>query len=175
MDFKQPGNAIFIVGETRNELGGSHFALVNNYEGGHVPKVDPERARDTFAIVHQAIVDGLVRACHDLSEGGLAVAAAEMAFAGELGATLFIDRVPCGSDTCEAAILLFSESNTRFLCEVEPSAADTFEARFGRRIPCQRIGIVESSRRLHCRCDNKAVIEADVAQLREAWQATLQW
>ena len=88
MDLKQAGNTIYIVGDTRNEMGGSHFALVHNLKGGHVPRVDPVVARDTFAAVHRAIDEGLVRACHDLSEGGLAVAIAEMAFAGGLGAAI---------------------------------------------------------------------------------------
>ena len=86
MDLKQPGNLLYLVGETRDELGGSHFALVNGLSGGQVPTVDAERAVKTFAAMHRGIQRGLVRACHDLSEGGLAVAAAEMAFAGGLGA-----------------------------------------------------------------------------------------
>ncbi len=88
MDLKQPGNLLYLVGETRDEMGGSHFALVNDLAGGQVPTVDAEQARETFAAVHRAIHGGLVRACHDLSEGGLAVAAAEMAFAGGLGAQI---------------------------------------------------------------------------------------
>ena len=87
MDLKEPGNLLYLVGVTKNELGGSHFALVHGLTGGQVPQ---GRRRGwpsaTFAAVHRAIDAGLVRACHDLSEGGLAVAAAEMAFAGGLGA-----------------------------------------------------------------------------------------
>ena len=82
MDLKRPGNLLYLVGETKNELGGSHFALVNGLSGGQVPTVDADVARETFAAMHRAIRAGLVRACHDLSEGGLAVAVAEMAFAG---------------------------------------------------------------------------------------------
>ena len=85
MDLKEPGNLLFIVGQTKEELGGSHFALVGGCSGGEVPQVDAELAARTFAAVHQAIAAGTVRACHDLSEGGLAVALAEMAFAGGLG------------------------------------------------------------------------------------------
>ncbi len=81
MDAKESGNLIYLVGRTKNELGGSHFALVNNLDGGDVPQVDLQLALQIFRAVHQAISRGLVRACHDLSEGGLAVAAAEMAFA----------------------------------------------------------------------------------------------
>ena len=71
--------------------------------------------------MHRAIRGGLVRACHDLSEGGLAVAAAEMAFAGGLGARLQLDAMPASGELGDARRCLFSESNTRFLCEVAPT------------------------------------------------------
>ncbi len=93
MDLKEPGNLLFIVGQTKEELGGSHFALVGGCSGGEVPKVDAAVAARTFAAVHQAIASGTIRACHDLSEGGLAVALAEMAFAGGLGARVELGRV----------------------------------------------------------------------------------
>ena len=94
MDLKEPGNLLYIVGVTKNELGGSHFAMVEGLSGGEVPKVDAQVAKNTFAALHKAIYTGLVRACHDLSEGGLAVAAAEMAFAGGLGARISLADVP---------------------------------------------------------------------------------
>ncbi len=97
MDLKEPGNRLFIVGETKNELGGSHFALVGGCCGGRVPQVDGEIAVKTFAALHQAIAAGTVRACHDLSEGGLAVALAEMAFAGGLGTVGPSGPRPAGS------------------------------------------------------------------------------
>ena len=94
MDLKEPGNLLYIVGVTKNELGGSHFAMVEGLSGGEVPKVDAKQARIAFTALHKALYSGLVRACHDLSEGGLAVAAAEMAFAGGLGAKISLDDVP---------------------------------------------------------------------------------
>ncbi|MEM6799023.1 MAG: phosphoribosylformylglycinamidine synthase subunit PurL, partial [Planctomycetota bacterium] len=94
MDFKAAGNAIYLVGVTRDELGGSHFALVNELAGGQPPVVDAEAAKRLFAAVHKAINSGAVAACHDLSEGGLAVALAEMAFAGGLGAAVDLDAMP---------------------------------------------------------------------------------
>ncbi|KKL20790.1 hypothetical protein LCGC14_2451940, partial [marine sediment metagenome] len=81
MDLKESGNYLYQVGTTKNEMGGSHFAIIHSLTGGQVPRVDAKSAKATFAALHKAIAAGLVRACHDLSEGGLAVAAAEMAFA----------------------------------------------------------------------------------------------
>ncbi len=94
MDLKRPGNFLYQVGLTKNELGGSHFALVEGLTGGESPKVDAAQAKKTFDALHRAIYKGLVRSCHDLSEGGLAAAVAEMAFAGGYGAKIDLTMPP---------------------------------------------------------------------------------
>jgi phosphoribosylformylglycinamidine synthase len=181
MDLKEPGNLLYLVGETRDELGGSHIALVNGLAGGHVPTVDPQRARDTFAAVHRAISGGLVRACHDLSEGGLAVAAAEMAFSGGLGVWIGLDNVssPLWKMEDESAmepLLLFSESNSRFLCEVAVEQAAKFESLFG-GIDIGRIGEVrdDGRMRVYGNSSRSPLIDADIDELKAAWQATFRW
>lgn len=116
MDLKGPDNLLYLIGETKDEMGGSHYNLVNGFTGGTVPTVDKEMAPKIFRALHQAIKQGLILSCHDLSEGGLAVAAAEMAFAGGVGVEI---SMPEGN----AVAMLFSESNTRFLVEVNPSSA----------------------------------------------------
>ncbi len=178
MDFKQPGSAIYLVGLTRDELGGSHFALVEGLEGGQVPQVDLTQAPQTLLALHAAIQAGLVRACHDLSEGGLAVAAAEMAFAGGVGATLQLAAVPHELSASQdlTATLLFAESNTRFLCEVPANKAQAFEQALG-ATPHARIGETNSSRRLQITAasENELSIDADLQELKEAWQTPLRW
>ncbi|MEX0978483.1 MAG: AIR synthase-related protein, partial [Pirellulales bacterium] len=126
--------------------------------------------------VHRAIRGGHVRACHDLSEGGLAVAAAEMAFAGGLGAAIDLASLPhtAASDPHTAAVLLFSESNTRFLCEVAPDKAGEFEARLA-GVPHARIGTVTAEPALHVAFDAHPLMVVDVARLKAAWQATFDW
>ncbi|MCE9547887.1 MAG: phosphoribosylformylglycinamidine synthase, partial [Planctomycetia bacterium] len=176
MDLKQPGNVLYLVGATRNELGGSHYSLVHNLTGGQVPRVDPVQAKQTFAMIHRAIHSGLVRACHDLSEGGLAVAAAEMAFAGGLGAKLKLDRVPISSDVKDDRTLLFSESNTRFLCEVPRDKAKEFESLGGDNVPLNAIGEVVATNRLQITgLHGASVIDLSLAELKESWQAPLRW
>ena len=96
-DAKAAGNQFFLLGTTGADLGGSHLLLVEKQEGGQVPPVDVASSRRTLLAVQQAIAAGAVRACHDLSEGGLAVAAAEMAFAGGLGVELDLAAVPVRS------------------------------------------------------------------------------
>jgi phosphoribosylformylglycinamidine synthase len=182
MDLKEPGNCLYLVGLTKNELGGSHFALVEGLEGGQVPRVDAAAAKDVFAAIHQAVDAGLVRACHDLSEGGLAASVAEMAFAGGLGAEIDLGSVPCSEDAAEAAVLLFSESNTRFLLEVRPENAEPFEALMLKAgtarqgVAHKRIGRVLDDGMLRISdADGAPVVQADLKSLKEAWQKPLRW
>ena len=172
MDFKRAGNVLYQVGSTKNELGGSHLALVESLAGGAVPKVDVPLAKRTFTALHRAMDAGLIAACHDLSEGGLAVAAAEMAFAGDLSAEIDPQLVPheLEAEGLAEATLLFSESNTRFLCEVPPKSAEEFEQTLS-GIPCGRIGAVTDSGRLTIGTD----LDLSVHKLKAAWQAPFNW
>jgi len=127
-----------------------------------------------------------VRACHDLSEGGLAVALAEMAFAGDLGARVYLAQVPHTIDVGQFAdppntvnaLLLFSESNSRFLCEVPPDEVLHFEKAIG-NVQHAAIGEVTAIRRLHVvdfHPDNPDhVIDLPLEELKEAWQRPLRW
>ena len=171
MDFKSPGNLVYLIGQTNDEMGGSHFALVNNLAGGHVPTVEPHIAKQTFTTLHRAIGDGLVRSCHDLSEGGLAVAAAEMAFAGGYGAELVLPA----QRNLPTSTLLFSESNTRFLCEVVPDRADAFQQVFG-DLPCTCIGKTTEFPRLNFKTkEGVTVIDEELRALKVSWQSPLDW
>jgi phosphoribosylformylglycinamidine synthase len=174
MDLKKPGNLLYLVGETRDELGGSHYALVNGLSGGNVPTVNVETAPAVFAAIHKATADGLVRACHDLSEGGLAAAAAEMAFAGGLGTTIDVRPMAVNESGASSVVKLFSESNTRFLCEVEPQHAGRFEQALV-DVALAKIGEVIDGARLVIRDGDTSLIDADVFHLKEAWQATLRF
>jgi phosphoribosylformylglycinamidine synthase subunit PurSL len=174
MDLKQAGNLIYLVGETKDELGGSHYSFVNDLEGGDVPTVDGLRAKATFAAVHRAIGDGSVAACHDLSEGGLAAAAAEMAFAGGLGAELTLDAIPVADPTLSATAKLFSESNSRFLCEVAPEHAAVFEGQFA-GLPVAQIGAVVEAPRFKITNGGETLIDAGIDELKAAWQRPLRF
>jgi phosphoribosylformylglycinamidine synthase len=181
MDLKAAGNLLYQVGITRCELGGSHYALVADLGGGRVPRVDLVTAKATFAAVYQAICEGLVRACHDLSEGGLVVAAAEMAFAGGLGASIDLTNVPRETDAEHPVVLLFGESNSRFLCEVPAERAAAFEAIFARLPTDHRpavacIGEVNATDRLEIhRGGTEMLIDAELETLKTAWQEPLAW
>ena len=184
MDLKKAGDKLFQIGVTGNHFGGSHFALVNELAGGYVPTVDAHRAKATFAAVHNAIQGGLIRSCHDMSEGGLAVAIAEMAFAGGLGANVVTDAIgiempesqsePEISVDQAAAALLYSESNTRFIVEVEPDKVEAFQSAMG-EIDVEEIGTVVKETKLTIEMAHNVLIESDLATLKAVWLGTLDW
>jgi phosphoribosylformylglycinamidine (FGAM) synthase-like enzyme len=177
MDLKEPGNLLFLIGVTENEMGGSHFNLVNSLEGGNPPKVDLEMAPRIFRKLHEAIRQGLIRSCHDLSEGGLAVAMAEMCLAGGWGASMDNESIVAISEGhLDPEVALFSESNTRFLIEVRPEKEQELRSVCA-DIPCQRIGVVteEANLRISGGKHEDASISACVADLKEAWQRPLRW
>jgi phosphoribosylformylglycinamidine synthase len=145
-----------------------------------VPQVHVATAKATFLAIHDAIKANLVQACHDLSEGGLAVASAEMAFAGSLGATLHLARVPHDDLVSHPVSLLFSESNSRFLCEVAPDRAADFEALFetiAENGPLlANIGEVTATNRLQIlTSENNPLIDVETERLKAAWQKPLAW
>ncbi|WP_425617336.1 phosphoribosylformylglycinamidine synthase subunit PurL [Anatilimnocola sp. NA78] len=186
MDLKQAGNLIYLVGNTRDELAGSHLHLVSgnnvlspNACGSEVPKVNGKVASQTFQAMHAAIQAGTVRACHDLSEGGLAVAIAEMAFAGNLGAKVRLANVPTDVPAEERtaefeSVLLYSESNTRFLVEVPAEKKSAFESALA-GVPHAAIGEVTASDRLQIEGKSSLLIDTALNSLKEAWQKPLRW
>jgi phosphoribosylformylglycinamidine synthase len=183
MDLKEPGNLIVVLGTTRNELGGSLWAETLGQRGGSVPGVVPELGQAAFQAVYLAISHGLVRSCHDLSEGGLAVALAEMAFAGGLGATVSLRDVPCEDDAARDPVLLFSESPSRFLLEVPPQHYAALADLVG-GLPMGRLGEVTSGATSadsdECRLivtgiDGTVVIDAAILDLKNSWQERLRW
>ena len=175
MDAKKAGNFIFIVGETKNELGGSHYYKIHNDIGANVPTVDLGKGPKIAERICRAIAQGLVASCHDCSEGGLAVALAEMAFAGGLGIEADLRALPKTNDCGRADAQLFSESNCRFVVEVEPDKFDAF-AKLMLNLPFGQIGRVIEEARLIIRAENSGeVINADLKILKEAWQKTFDW
>ncbi|MEJ7595642.1 MAG: AIR synthase-related protein [Planctomycetaceae bacterium] len=165
MDLKGPGNLLYLIGESKDEMGGSHYNLVNGLTGGNVPAVDKDMAPKIFRALHQAIKQGLILSCHDLSEGGLAVAAAEMAFAGGFGIEI--------SPASNPATALFSESNTRFLIEVKPENAKTLISIFSGLVHTHigRTTLEQSVRMINP--TGALFVHASLTDLKANWQCGL--
>jgi phosphoribosylformylglycinamidine synthase len=180
MDAKRAGNQLVLVGLTRREFGGSHYLARRGLLGASVPMVDLKTGPATARAVAGLIAKGLVASAHDLSEGGLAVAAAEMLFAGGLGASLDLAGVPCAEDADDDATLLFAESASRYLLEVEPANFDALARMLkDRRIRFGVIGRVEEGAgggRLKIRSiKSRQLMDAEVEGLKKSWMGTLDW
>jgi len=149
-DAKGAGNLLFVIGETRGQLGGAHYLRVENLESGNdVPPVDCEVNLATMQTVQKTIEGGLVRSCHDLSEGGLAIAAAEMGFSGGLGIEISLAAVPTSDDSVSDIAKLFGESAGRFLIEVTPENVAAFEKLMSAaNVAFGKVGKVTDSKRL---------------------------
>jgi phosphoribosylformylglycinamidine synthase len=175
MDVKKPGDLVYLLGKTADELGGSEFLALKGFVGNNVPKVDAEKAYRRYQAYHKAVMAGTVASCHDLSDGGLAVAAAEAAFAGGFGISLDLAKVLWQGEQGDKSdlALLFSESASRHLVTVRPDKQGEFEAQMsGNCFAC--VGVVTEEPVLAITgLSGSAVIKAGLAGLKEAWQNTL--
>jgi len=175
MDLKKAGDLIYIVGITQNELGGSEYFRVQGFIGNRAPKVSPHQGKQLMDCLSAATEKGLVRACHDCSDGGIGVAIAEMAFAGGLGAAIYLESVPLGEPIDRDDFILFSESNSRFLVEVAPENIAVFEEVMG-ATSLAVIGQVTDSEVLEIDgVDDRRVVALSLGELKEAWQRPMRW
>ncbi|MDZ7369828.1 MAG: phosphoribosylformylglycinamidine synthase subunit PurL [candidate division KSB1 bacterium] len=174
MDLKRPENPLYMVGLTKNELGGSHYLELIGGSSAAVPHVDAKAAKKLFQALSAAMAAGTVAACHDCSEGGLGVALAEMAFAGGWGADVDLSALPAeGVDRDD--LLLFSESNSRFVVEVKAEKSREFEEML-KGLPHAKIGRVTKDNRLRIKgLGGDEIVSEPIAALKESWQTTLRW
>ena len=167
MDLKKAGSSVYIVGKTYDELGGGYYYDLFGEIGANAPKVRAKEAKKNMETLTTAMRKGIVLSCHDLSEGGLAVAAAEMAFAGNIGMKINAAGIPNEVDT--GYKLLFSESNSRFLVEVAKGNEEEFEKTV---ITAAKIGETIDEKKLII---GDGLIDADIDELKTAWKGTIKW
>ncbi|MDE1975945.1 MAG: phosphoribosylformylglycinamidine synthase subunit PurL [Elusimicrobia bacterium] len=174
MDVKAPGNPLYLLGSTAADLAGSLCAEILGVEGAGLPRVDSKTALKGFRAVLAAMDKGLVLSAHDLSEGGLAVAAAEMAFSGEFGIRLELDALACKGVIYSPEVLLFSESPSRILLEV-PADREAEFVRAAKGAPVLRcVGRTIANPILKVKgLDGLSVMEESIAALKARWQKTL--
>ncbi len=164
MDAKKDGNSVYLVGITKDELGGSQYYKMLGAIGNRVPKVDAIYGRCLMLALKGAMHSGAIAACHDCSEGGMAVALAEMAFSGSLGM-----EIKLRDSTLRNEVLLFSESNTRFIVEIHD------EKRFislMKSFPIQKLGNIRAGSSFRIFDKNKnLLVNTTIDRLKAAWQA----
>jgi phosphoribosylformylglycinamidine synthase len=175
MDVKRAGDLVYLLGKTGDELGGSEYFAMNGSIGNRVPIVDTARAYRRYRAFHEAVMAGVIASCHDLSDGGLAVAAAESAFAGGYGMAIELDRLLWKGDIAgkNDTTLLFSESASRHLVTVHTENLGRFEEIMSGNCFAS-IGVVTGEPSLIVTgMKGGVIVKAGLAELKESWQTTL--
>ena len=171
MDAKIPGDLLYIVGTTRNELGGSEYYEHLGYIGCNVPQVRPDDFIPIYQKMARAVNDELVASVHGIYRGGLATHLALVAMGGGLGLQIDLTQVP--ADHVERDdLLLFSESAGRFIVTVNPAQREAFEDNF-KGTDCAKIGMVTDQPQLTVRgLEQKTILAVPVEDLKAAWKMT---
>ncbi len=168
------GELIYVLGDTSDEFGGSEWAHIHGHLGGMPPKVDLQREKLLSEILVAASRDGMITAAHDISDGGFAIAIAEMAMRAGTGARLWIP------DNIEPFIFLYAESTGRAVVVIPRSEELRFtEMCAARGLPAERVGVVDSGLGVDSGFPGEQVIvmgdyfTLTLEQLRETHEATL--
>jgi len=172
MDAKRPQDLVYILGETRDELGGSEWFAQNGSVGSKVPQVDAKKAMKLYRALHKAITAGLVASCHDCSDGGLGVALAETAFAGGMGMHVDLKDVPYRGKKRNDYIL-FSETASRFVVTIHPKDQSRFEKIMAGNV-FSEIGFVSGDGLFEVAgIKGRPIVKDKINKLKEAWQKPL--
>ncbi|MDR1926559.1 MAG: phosphoribosylformylglycinamidine synthase subunit PurL, partial [Endomicrobium sp.] len=176
MPLKNEGNKIFVLGITRNELGGCVLAKIKNIADGIVPDVYPKESKAIMKKIYQAVNKNLIESCHDCSEGGLAVAISEMAFASGKGVKINIDAVKTAPpDQLTIGEILFSESNGRFVVEVKSENENGFVEIFKGSV-FSEVGYVSDDKKIVFESkENKIKVQEKLEVLLNSWCSSINW
>ncbi len=171
VDVKEAGNPLYLIGETNEELGGSEYYRLRRVKGGIVPRTDPSVLRRTMDSLREAMKGGFIASCHDISEGGLAVALCEMALGGDIGASIDISDV---NPKIRDDYALCSESNSRWVVEVWKDEARTFEELMTKRgVYIRSLGGTVEEKKIGIYNRDKELVNLSLAEVRAAWLRTI--
>ncbi|MDR0915233.1 MAG: phosphoribosylformylglycinamidine synthase subunit PurL [Endomicrobium sp.] len=177
MSLKQHGNKLFLLGLTRNELGGSMLFNVRKLSGGIVPRVYPKESKIIMQKLYEAMSKKLIKSCHDCAEGGLLISLIEMTFSSQhLGVNVDIDAIGTENNSMTASEILFSESNGRFIVEVDYNNELQFKNIFKDIIHCYEIGYINNKHSIIIESKkHKISINENVTGLFKIWQNAISW
>lgn len=172
-DFKCEGDAIYVLGKTCDELGGSEYFAAKgiSQQDAQVPKVNFSKNLALYRKVSLALSRSLLSSCHDCSEGGLAIALAECSIGGKLGAKVSLDAIR--GKRLSPSSALFSESAGRFVVSVKKKNELAFK-KLMRGVPCENIGTVTGAS-FEITHAGKPIVGLQVSELSRAWKKTMDW
>jgi len=173
LDPKIAGDLVYIIGETKNELGASeYFAHMSSPIGNNIPKVDAKNAINIYRKFEEAVDKRLIASSISPAHGGLLPILAKMAIAGQLGMEINLKNIPQSGDINREDFLLFSETQTRFIVTVNPKRKDEFEKIFT-GITFAQIGVVTENKNFIVKnFKDENLIQSNIAELDEAYRKT---
>jgi len=170
MDFKAAGNLIIVIGKTYAELGGSEYFAASGIHGNIPPKVRGQTAKKTFKRLEKAIRTGIIKSCHDISDGGIGCSLAESSFAGGFGVDVNLSYIPA-IGIFRDDFLLFSESPSRFIVTIQEENLKRFRGIFS-TIPFGIIGKTRKDEGFTVRgIHGNTIIDTRIDLLNKAWQS----
>jgi phosphoribosylformylglycinamidine synthase len=169
MDCKFAGDLVYVLGETRNELGASEYYEHFGYVGLHVPELQPEPSMKLYRALSRAIQEELVASCHGIYRGGLGVHLALVAMGGGQGMNIDLSKVS-RADAEQDYVIFYSESPGRFIVTVDPKHRSSFEAYFD-MLPYACVGTVSKGPDFVINgLEGKPIIDIPVSELKAAWK-----
>jgi phosphoribosylformylglycinamidine synthase subunit PurSL len=172
MDAKRPGDLVYIIGKTSDEMGGSEWLAMKNFTGNNVPQVNAIKALKIYRNMLKAIRCDVIASCHDCSDGGLVVALAETSMAGMMGMSVDLSLIPySGEKRCD--YILYSETASRFIITVSPDKQRELEKIMAGNV-IGLIGTVTNNDSFEIKgFDGRLIIREKISALKNAWQKTL--
>ncbi|MFX1554721.1 MAG: phosphoribosylformylglycinamidine synthase subunit PurL [Promethearchaeota archaeon] len=173
LPFKNVGDDVFLIGETKAELGGSEYhSVIYNIEGGRPPKVDEAKIQATWDFLLELYKRNLVKANHDVNKGGLIITIAEMCFKHKLGADL--DFSHSYNETLRDDEFLFSESVGRFIIETDPNDYDTIlEISKQFNVEINKIGVLINNSEISIRGLRSQSFKVNIEKMKDIFDSTI--
>ncbi|HOL21605.1 MAG TPA: phosphoribosylformylglycinamidine synthase subunit PurL [bacterium] len=171
-NLKKEGSCLYICGKTHNEMGMSEYYRVHKIEGGKVPEPLPAETFPLMKKIHKGIKSGIIKSCHDCSDGGFIVALMEMAMGGEKGVSVYLDNIPSSNNSID--VLLFSESQGRFIVEVDRKFKKQFENIMAGS-DVRYIGNIEESDEVKVYYKKNLLVEIVLKEAIDTWKGGLKW
>ncbi len=168
IDTKIAGDLVYILGETKEEMGGSEYLEMKGFVGNSIPKVDAQEAITLYKKFSEATDARLIASAISPDFGGIGIALAKMAIAGQLGLEIDLCKLPFRADH-----VLFSESQSRIIVTIDPKRQDEFEEHF-KDVPFALLGTVTNDQNFIIKANNgtapsEPIIKTDLAALETAY------
>ena len=162
------GDCLVIIGDTKNEMGGSeYFEYIHKFVGGKCPVVNFQESKTNMNIVLDLIRKDLLKTVHDCSKGGLAVAVSELCMTHQIGCTVSLEKVP--GPKLEVDRILFSESHSRYLLVLEKKNLKKLEELLKKSKASYKMIGVFGGENIQFNKENKHVIDLRVDKAQKTW------